>query len=84
MCFLVNAGSFLAVIAALLRMRRSELHPAPPVVRERGQLREGFRYVRATTGLLVPLLMMALVRTLAYEFPVVLPLLAHRTLHGGA
>ena len=32
----------------------------------------------------MPLLMMALIGTLAYEFPVVLPLLAHQTLHGGA
>ena len=35
-------------------------------------------------GLLVPLLMMALIGTLAYEFPVVRPLLAHQTLYGGA
>lgn len=83
-CFLVNAGSFLAVLYALSLMRTRELHPAPPVGRERGQLRAGFHYVRRTTGLMVPLLMMALIGTLAYEFPVVLPLLAHRTLGGGA
>lgn len=83
-CFLINAGSFVAVLAALSLMRPSELHPVPPVPRERGQLRAGFRYVRATRGLLVPLLMMALIGTLGYEFPVVLPLLAHQTLHGGA
>jgi hypothetical protein len=35
-------------------------------------------------GLLVPLLMMALIGTLAYEFQVVPPLLARVTLHGGA
>ena len=40
--------------------------------------------MRRTTGLLVPLLMMALVGTLAYEFQVVLPLLARVSLHGGA
>ncbi|MHB1838084.1 MAG: MFS transporter, partial [Solirubrobacteraceae bacterium] len=83
-CFLINAGSFLAVIGALALMREGELHPAPPVARESGQLREGLHYVRSTPRLLVPLLMMALIGTLAYEFPVVLPLLAQRTLHGGA
>ncbi len=83
-CFLVNAGSFVAVIVALALMRADELAPAPPLARGRGQLRDGLRSVRATTGLLVPLMMMALIGTLAYEFPVVLPLLAHRTLHGGA
>jgi predicted MFS family arabinose efflux permease len=65
-------------------MRSRDLHPVAPVARERGQLRAGFRYVIATRGLLVPLSMMALIGTLAYEFPVVLPLLAHQTLHGGA
>jgi MFS family permease len=83
-CFLINAGSFLAVLAALWLMRSRDLHPVAPVARERGQLRAGFRYVIATRGLLVPLSMMALIGTLAYEFPVVLPLLAHQTLHGGA
>ncbi len=83
-CFLVNGASFLAVLAALAVMRLEELHPSRPAGHERGQLRAGFHYVRGTPGLLVPLLMMALVGTLAYEFPVVLPLLAHQTLHGGA
>ncbi|HVC06820.1 MAG TPA: MFS transporter [Solirubrobacterales bacterium] len=83
-CFLINAGSFIAVLTALSLMHVSDLRPTEPVSRERGQLREGFRYVRATVGLLVPLLMMALIGTLAYEFQVVLPLLARVTLHGGA
>ncbi len=83
-CFLVNAASFLAVLIAISLMRVSELHPTVPVIRGRGQLRDGLRYVRRTRGLLVPLLMMALIGTLAYEFQVVLPLLAHTTLHGGA
>jgi MFS family permease len=83
-CFLVNAASFLAVLVALWLMRSRELHPSVPLQRSRGQLRQGLRYVRADAGLLVPLLMMALIGTLAYEFPVVLPLLAHRSLHGGA
>ncbi|OJU84417.1 MAG: MFS transporter [Solirubrobacterales bacterium 70-9] len=83
-CFLINAGSFLAVLLALGAMRVDELRPSEPVPREAGQLREGLRYVRLTPGLFVPLLMMALVGTLAYEFQVVLPLFARETLHGGA
>jgi MFS family permease len=47
-------------------------------------LLEGLRYVRATPRLLTPLLMMALIGALAYEFQVVLPLLARRTFHGNA
>lgn len=83
-CFLANAASFAAVLAALARIRSGALHPARPAGREPGQLRQGLRYVLATPGLLVPLLMMALVGTLAYEFQVVLPLLARVSLHGGA
>jgi MFS family permease len=83
-CFLANAVSFVAVLVALAMMRPEELHPSERAGRARGQLRAGFHYVRSTRGLLVPLLMMALIGTLAYEFPVVLPLLAHQSLHGGA
>lgn len=83
-CFLVNAASFVAVLLALARIRARDLRPAPPAQRESGQLRQGLRYVGGTPGLLVPLLMMALVGTLAYEFQVALPLLARVTLHGGA
>jgi len=83
-CFLVNAGSFAAVLIALALIRAGALHPASPARRTSGQLREGLRYVRGSPGLLVPLLMMALVGTLAYEFQVTLPLLAQISLHGNA
>lgn len=82
-CFLVNAASFVAVVVALSRMDRRALLPAPPAERAPGQIREGWRYVRATPALSVPLAMMALVGTLAYEFPVSLPLLADGPLGGG-
>jgi predicted MFS family arabinose efflux permease len=65
-------------------MDRSALQPAPPTVRGRGQLREGFRYVARTPGLAVPLLMMGLVGMLAYEFQVTLPVVAKQVFHGGA
>jgi MFS family permease len=52
-------------------------------VRAPGQLREGLRYVARTPELGVPLLMMALVGCLAYEFQVVLPVVAKETFHGG-
>jgi MFS family permease len=83
-CFLISAASFLAVLTALALQRVDALHPSDPVPRERGQLRSGLRYVRGNVGLLGPLLMMALVGTFAYEFQVVLPILARVTLNGGA
>lgn len=82
-CFLLNAASYGAVIAALVAMRPSEFHPQERATRGRGQLRQGLRYVRGSPALLVPLLMMAAIGMLTYEFPVTLPLLARRDFAGG-
>ena len=83
-CFLLNAASFVAVVASLLTMDRSRLRPSTPTPRAKGQLREGFRYTRQTRHIIVPLAMMGLVGLLAYEFQVSLPVLAQRTFHGGS
>jgi MFS family permease len=83
-CFLVNAASFIAVVVSLATMDRSKLQPSLPSGRARGQLREGLRYVAHTPDLGVPLLMMVLIGTFAYEFQVVLPVLASQTFDGGA
>jgi MFS family permease len=83
-CFLVNSASFVAVVTSLLVMGRGALQPSPPAERAKGQLREGFSYVAHEPKLLVPLIMMAIVGTLAYEFQVVLPVIARQTFHGGA
>jgi len=83
-CFLLNALSFIAVVTSLWRLDVSRLQPSVPTGRARGQLREGFAYVRRTPVLAIPLLMMGLVGCLAYEFQVVLPVLADRTFHGDA
>jgi MFS family permease len=83
-CFEVNAASYVAVIIGLSLMRRSELQRTVPVVRSKGQLREGLRYVWRTPGLRQPLLLVAVVGTLAYNFQVVLALFARFTFHGGA
>lgn len=84
MCFYVNAASYVAVIAALLFMRAAELHPTARVVRAKGQIREGLRYAWSTPALRNPLLAMAVVGTLAFNFTTTLPLLAEYTYHGGA
>jgi MFS family permease len=83
-CFLLNSVSFVAVVGSLVTMDRSRLQPSKPSGRSRGQLREGIRYVAHTPELGIPLLMMALIGTFAYEFQVVLPVLAKQTFHGGA
>jgi MFS family permease len=83
-CFLLNAASFVAVVASLLLMDRSQLRPSRPTPRAKGQLREGLAYAVRTRQIIVPLGMMGLVGLLAYEFQVSLPVLAQRTFHGGS
>ena len=84
LCFACNAISFVAVLASLAAMNGALLYPARPVKRSPGQIRQGLRYVRETPELLVPLLMIALVGTLAWEFQVTLPLMASKVFGGGA
>jgi len=82
-CFMLDAGSYVAVVVALLLMDATKLHRSKPSPRTKGQVREGLRYVRRTPELFVPLLMMTLVGALAYEFQVSLPVLALHTFDGG-
>jgi MFS family permease len=82
--FLVNAVSFAAVIAALYAMRPAELHRRPPLQAAKGQIRDGLRYVWAAWQLRVPIVMMAVIGTLAYNFSVLLPLYAHEVFHRSA
>ena len=82
-CFLINAVSYVAVVLALVGMDVDALRPTPRQERAPGQVRQGLSYVAQTPDLLVPLMMLAVVGTLAYEFQVVLPLLARGPLDGG-
>jgi MFS family permease len=82
--FLVNAASFVAVVASLITMDTTALSPVEPMRRARGQLREGLRYVRSRRQLAVPLIMMGIAGCLTYEFQVSLPVMADRGLDVGA
>ena len=52
---LTNGVSYLAFLLALVTMNESQLVRSEPVVRARGQLREGFRYVTGRPDLLIAL-----------------------------
>ena len=82
--FIINGISYIAVLVALSRMRVEELRPGAIVERAKGQLREGFRYVKSTPLLLNSLLMMAIVGMFSYEFNVSLPLFARFTFQSDA
>ncbi len=79
--FLLDGFSYIAVLVALAMMRASELRPAPVIRRGKGQVREGLRYVRQVPELWIPLAMMTIVGTLAFNFSVVFPLMVTRTFH---
>ncbi|HZL08203.1 MAG TPA: MFS transporter [Candidatus Dormibacteraeota bacterium] len=83
-CFLINAASYVAVLIALLMMRKDELHASARSKPGTGQIRAGLRYVMSEPRLRTTLIMMFIIGTFAYEFPVILPLLATVTLHGNA
>ncbi|HXD66197.1 MAG TPA: MFS transporter [Solirubrobacteraceae bacterium] len=83
-CFLVNAGSFVAVVLSLTTMDGTQLATVTPTPRARGQLREGLQYVRSTPTLAIPLVMMGIAGCLTYEFQVSLPVMADRGLRVGA
>jgi len=79
-CFAVNALSYLAVIAALVMLR--PLRSGAPQRHATGGLRAGLRYAASRQQLWLPLVMMALVGLLAFNFPVILPVLASHTFGG--
>ena len=83
-CFILNGLSYFAVLWCLWRMTGTQLHLTPLVRAAKGQIREGFAYVRHDPLIMDVLVMMAIVGTLTYEFQVTLPLLAKFTFHGDA
>jgi MFS family permease len=80
-CFYANAASFLAVLIALVMMRKRDFVPMKTVVREKGQLRLGLKYVRDNPMLRHVIIAVAVVGTFAYNFTVTLPLLSRVTFH---
>lgn len=83
-CFLVDAGSYVAVLVSLHLLDVSRLYRGVAHPRAKREFREGLSYVRSSPSLLLPLVMMAVIGTLAYEFQVSLPVLARETFHAGA
>jgi MFS family permease len=83
-CFAASSAAFVIAVGALLAVDPLTLKRAALSGRHPGQLREGLGQVRINPGLWVPLAAMAVVGTLAFNFQVVLPLMARYTFGGGA
>jgi MFS family permease len=85
-CFVINAFSFLAVLAGLLAMRVSELYPltdrrAPTVWRG---TREGIAYAWNNRTVKVVIGMMIVFSSVSFNFNILLPVLVKNTLHGSS
>lgn len=83
-CFVLNAFSYLFFITAINLMRAEDFDRVDPERRDRGQVRQAFRYVAGHPVLRATLVMSAVIGLFAYEFEVVLPLLARFTFGGDA
>jgi len=83
-CFIANAVSFVAVVAALMALDLDDIRPAEPTPRRRGQVVDGLRYVWHHTALRTCLVMTAIIGTLSYNFQVTLSLMARKVFHGDA
>jgi MFS family permease len=85
--FLLNALSYIGVIAGLAMMNPALLQPASrPATGERPlrQIREGVAFAVRTPMIRLPLIMLFAVSTFGLNFNITLPLLADRTFHTGA
>ena len=80
--FLVDGLSYIAVLAGLYLIDPTTVRKPPRAVRGKGQIRDGLRYAWSVPELRVPLIMMAIIGTLAFNFGTVLPLFAVRDLGG--
>lgn len=89
--FVINAASYLSVIAAVLLMRPAELMPSSErAVLERNlrsvvdRLVEGLRYIRNDRQVRVMIALIAVVSMFAMNYSVLIPLVARDVLQGNA
>jgi MFS family permease len=81
-CFVANSVSFVAVLIALKMIEPAELHLNERVAKQKGQIREGLRYIWNDADLRIAMALMGVVATLSFNWNVLLPLLAVRDFHG--
>jgi MFS family permease len=82
--FLINGISFGAVLVSLALLRVSELRIKPRAQRARGSLTEGFAYVWSRKDLRTAMVMLFLIGTFGFNFPIFVSTMAVRVFHSGA
>ncbi|MCU1528394.1 MAG: transporter [Frondihabitans sp.] len=82
--FLINAASFLAVLTSLKFIRVGLLESKPRLKRAKGQIKEGFRYVRGRHDLVVIFVMIFIIGTFGMNFPIYTSTMATQSFGVGA
>ncbi|WP_204357778.1 MFS transporter [Streptomyces sp. ICC1] len=80
---LLNAVSYVATVTALLVMRPHELQ-RPEVRAHDAKVSDGLRYLAGRPDLVLPLVLVACIGLLGFNFQLVLPLLAKTVFHTGS
>jgi len=81
-CFVLDAATYLALIACLVMMRANELDRQPPKPRTVREVREGLAYVASVPRLWISFAMFACIGLFSFNLRVALPLFVTRSLHG--
>ena len=83
-CFLMNGLSYVAVIVALLSMTITPRKDVHPRLSTWHSVREGFEFAWHTRPVRALLMLLGLVSVMGMPYTVLMPIIADRTLHGGA
>jgi MFS family permease len=83
-CFLIDAVSYLAVIASLLMMRLPERHLEARTGPMLADFKEGYSYAVKSRPIRSVLLLLAVVSLMGTPYTVLLPVIAKQVLGGGA
>lgn len=82
--FLINAGSYAAVLVSLGLLRVHELHSETRPERTRGSLLAGFHYVWRRPDLVAVLVMLLLIGTFGFNFAIFISTMSVTVFHGNA
>ena len=82
--FIVNAVSFLFTILALTLMRQGDLFQVPHAVRGKGQLREGWAYLRGRSDLVLILVVIGVASAFGLNFQMTSAMMARSEFGQGA
>jgi MFS family permease len=83
-CFLINAISFMAVIAALLAMKIKKFQPARSGKNVLNEVREGFRYAFGSTPIRWLLILLGIISIAGMPYAVLMPIFAKDILKGSS